>query len=321
MKISAFFLGMVAAGKGGRGGKHGNINMDNERYNWKIPKCITSPDMCQEDSVATSHSGKVELQDFDYMNHKNTMVRIQLGEGRRLKLKFDKKAGFGMEWHNKCGYDKVHIFKGRADDFDNAKRIARFCGPKNTGGKPFDAARNLRPVNGVLPMWDEWFDVGSGDVFVAVDLDQDRNDFTGFVLEWDSEPTKAPDFSDFETAAKELHRMIKEDTLNFKLKNVNPVLTAANSLHARMLSRAAEDKNNCQLDFSGPVPDKLIQTYEGLWEQPSSTNRWDHAVYGSGQLMHHYLNDCPASRSWISAGSTGKLKHIVQKRNNNLDRS
>ena len=172
MKISALVFGVVAAGKGGRGGKHGNVSIEGTRFNWKIPKCITSPDLCQEDTIITAEKGQIELSGEDYENHKNVMYRIQLGDSRKIKLKFNQEAGFGMEWHRHCGYDKVHIFTGRADDFENAQRIARFCGPKNAGGAPFDAARKIRPVNGKMAMWDEWMDVGSGDVVVAIDLDQ-----------------------------------------------------------------------------------------------------------------------------------------------------
>ena len=172
MKIPALLLGVVAAGKGGRGGKHGNVDLEGTRYNWKIPKCITSPEFCQEDKVVTARKGEIELKPEDYDNHRNVMYRIQLGDSRKIKLKFKQEAGFGMEWHRNCGYDKVHIFTGRADDFDNAQRIARFCGPKNEGGAPFDAAGNIRPVNGKMAMWDEWMDVGSGEIVVAIDLDQ-----------------------------------------------------------------------------------------------------------------------------------------------------
>ena len=86
-----------------------------------------------------------------------------------------------------------------------------------------------------------------------------------------------------------------------------------------MIQRSKQNKN-CQKDFSSPVPEKLQKELLDLFNQPSTARRWDHAVYNSGVLMHHYLKDCPAGRSWLSAGSTGKLKNIVQKRNNNLNR-
>ena len=83
-----------------------------------------------------------------------------------------------------------------------------------------------------------------------------------------------------------------------------------------MINRSTK-KKACQKDFSSPVPDK-IQTYiMDIFNQPSSRDRWGAAVYYHGMLMNHYLKNCPAGRSWLSAGS-GKLKNIVKKRNDNL---
>jgi len=86
-----------------------------------------------------------------------------------------------------------------------------------------------------------------------------------------------------------------------------------------MINRSKQNKN-CQKDFSSPVPQKIQDELLDLFNQPSTVDRWDYAVYTSGLLMHHYLEDCPAGRSWLSAGSSGKLKNIVQKRNNNIKR-
>ena len=58
---------------------------------------------------------------------------------KHIVLQFDKEYGFSMEWHEQCGYDKLHIFTGSVKNFEKANRIARFCGPKiKTWTKPFD---------------------------------------------------------------------------------------------------------------------------------------------------------------------------------------
>ena len=84
-----------------------------------------------------------------------------------------------MEYHNKCGYDKLHIFRGNLKTFDQTNRIARFCGPKQNGNnghsKPYDGANKVYETAGVLPMWDEAFDTGSNEVIVAVDFDQGKS--------------------------------------------------------------------------------------------------------------------------------------------------
>ena len=43
-----------------------------------------------------------------------------------------------MEWHEMCGYDRLHIFTGSIKNFEKTNRIARFCGPKAPWTKPFD---------------------------------------------------------------------------------------------------------------------------------------------------------------------------------------
>ena len=43
---------------------------------------------------------------------------INPGQGHKVHLKFDTDYGFEMEWHNKCGYDKLHIYAGDSDDFE-----------------------------------------------------------------------------------------------------------------------------------------------------------------------------------------------------------
>jgi hypothetical protein len=86
-----------------------------------------------------------------------------------------------------------------------------------------------------------------------------------------------------------------------------------------MIQRSKQNKN-CQKDFSSPVSEKIQANLLEVFNKPSSAERWDYAVYYSGMLMNYYLEDCPAGRSWLSAGSTGKLKNIVQKRNNNIKR-
>ena len=84
-----------------------------------------------------------------------------------------------MEYHNKCGFDKLHIFRGNLKSFDQTNRIARFCGPKQNGHnghtKPYDGANKIYETAGVLPMWDVPFETESNEIIVAVDFDQGEN--------------------------------------------------------------------------------------------------------------------------------------------------
>ena len=64
---------------------------------------------------------------------------MTLEANKQILLQFDKSYGFEMEWHEQCGYDRLHIFTGSIEDFQSTNRIARFCGPKvKAWTKPFD---------------------------------------------------------------------------------------------------------------------------------------------------------------------------------------
>ena len=109
----------------------------------------------------------------------NHIYEIKAPEDYTIVLQFDQSHGFGLEFHRKCGYDKLHLFKGNFLDFKPTNRIARFCGPRQNGknGKtqPWDGSRKVKKRGGVLPMWDSEFDTESNEVIVAVDFDQGKN--------------------------------------------------------------------------------------------------------------------------------------------------
>ena len=102
---------------------------------------------------------------------KSHLYEIDVGLNKTVTLKFDQSHSFGLEFHNKCGYDNVQIFHGNVDSFSENNRIARFCGPKGSD-KPFDGSRNLKPIKGQLYMWDKYYSTASSKVLITVDFDQ-----------------------------------------------------------------------------------------------------------------------------------------------------
>ena len=76
-----------------------------------------------------------------------------------------------MEYDQYCGLDKLHIFKGSVEGFEQTNRIARFCGPK-TGDKPWDGSRKIKEINGELAMWDSAYKTMTSAAIVAIDFDQ-----------------------------------------------------------------------------------------------------------------------------------------------------
>ena len=78
-------------------------------------------------------------------------------------------AGFNVEYHHKCGYDRIHIFSGSITG--EQKRHARFCGPKN-GEKPYDGSGKVKETDGKMPFWDVPYDLGSNQAIIGFDVDQ-----------------------------------------------------------------------------------------------------------------------------------------------------
>merc|ERR1719285_348923 len=182
MKLALATLTLVEAAKNGKGGKHGGVDMSAERFNWKIPKCLSNEALCTTREIFTQSSGSIVVDENNYKNFQNSLFEINVGPNRHISLQFDQNHSFGMEYHNQCGYDKLHIFKGSVEGFEQTNRIARFCGPKS-GGKPWDGSRKIKEINGELAMWDSAYKTMTSSAIVAIDFDQDFNDFNGFKLD------------------------------------------------------------------------------------------------------------------------------------------
>ena len=70
MKLSLIIFALVEAAKNGRGGKHGRVDIsDNERFNWKIPKCIQNKDAyCTSETVLSDDQGSIVFNETNYRN-------------------------------------------------------------------------------------------------------------------------------------------------------------------------------------------------------------------------------------------------------------
>ena len=98
-------------------------------------------------------------------------------------MEFDRDYGFEVEYHNFCGFDKVHLLKGHyGPNQEGIEKIARFCGPRENG-QPWDGARKVYAPVG-MPFWDTPYNSESNKVTVAWDSDQSKNGMKGFKLRW-----------------------------------------------------------------------------------------------------------------------------------------
>ena len=155
--------------------KRGNAMLDDLRYDWQVPRCISTPAVCTLNEQIESSAGRITLggDDLPYANFANYLFAIRRPANEMIVLNFVAADGFEMEWHNQCGYDKLHIFTGGEHNFAEQNRIARFCGPKPGHRTPFDGAQKIKPtLDNVMPLWDTEYNTMSNEVLIAIDMDQ-----------------------------------------------------------------------------------------------------------------------------------------------------
>ena len=72
-------------------------------------------------------------------------------------MQFDRDFGFDVEYHNFCGFDKIHLINGHYGPNLTFDKVARFCGPRSgeTGGdRPWDGKRKIFDDTGNMEFWD-----------------------------------------------------------------------------------------------------------------------------------------------------------------------
>jgi len=317
MKFSLATIALIEAAKNGKGGKHGGVDMSNDRFNWKVPKCIANPETCVKSQKFSAQSGSITIDQSNYKSFENSMFQINVGPDRRVFLKFDRDHKFGIEWHAQCGYDKLHIFKGNADEFDENNRIARFCGPKN-GKKPFDGAYKLKPAKGVMPMWDTRFNTRSSEVIVAVDFDQDFDGYSGFTLDWTSEVVTMPDYSSFDETTEWAKDTILSHLDFFDWateKGPAPLKNSVKTYFKNVKARAEKTNLSCNKNFGDNVSVSTRGLFEATFDMESTPATVKAILGAMTDLMAEYLSDCPAGQS---ASWSKKEQRILQKLKKNL---
>merc|ERR1712113_856331 len=295
MKLGFCVLGLVAAGKGGKGGKHGALNIGGEgegdRFLWQTPLCLQGRDCTTK--VQKGTSGSIVFDEELYNKNTNYIFKIQTAANRKIKMKFDKSVGFDLEWHNKCGFDKVHIYSGNEDD---NKRFARLCGPKAGTSYPHDATGNLKfwKKTGKMAMWDWAVPVAIGDAFVAVDIDQSFQ-HKGFKLDWTTEVINMPNFSNVWTAytTSMWNRMIRDIDSNKK-----KICT----------------KNIYKVGVPSALQSPLKNQFEsGVKSLDDAQSLIDYLT----DIVHFYLGDCKVknAKTWTNKANTMKDKLLLNQSN------
>jgi len=164
------------------------------RYGWKWPKCrdIDNCGCGGKIGSGSVKSGVISVGEVDAANEtidkvpygtkQTCMWHITVPKKHSIHMEFDRDYGFDVEYHNFCGFDKVHFFSGHYAPGQDVQRIARFCGPRE-GGQPWDGARKIYSDTS-MPFWDMAYNSQSHKVTVAWDSDQTKNGMKGFKLRW-----------------------------------------------------------------------------------------------------------------------------------------
>lgn len=178
-----------------RHGKHGRLNAHQggqDRLLLHYPICMTNRDspLCDKTCIKKFDNLSGQIKVKDYNSFRSCLWEINVPAGNTLTFQFVDE--FNLEYHTRCGFDRVHIFSGTIDG--ETRRQGRFCGPKPGTKKPYDGSRRNNNIKGVMPFWDEPYDIQSNNAIVGFDSDQTLSG-GGFTLIWNSYKTSNYDFT------------------------------------------------------------------------------------------------------------------------------
>jgi len=299
MKLSALFITGTIAGKADSRAKSGRQDISNDRYIWQTPRCLTVPDMCDAgcNEVITTSFGEINFTAEDYATKKHCLWTIDIPADREIKLQFTR---MDLEYHNRCGYDKVHVFDGT-----DQQRLGRFCGPKQDGSKsgmrPYDGSKKNKPINGVMEFWDTPYETNSHTILIGFDSDINNNDFDGFTLKWSSTKIHTSNFRSVEFALdyvqrnllKRVHKQDFADNGVIVLKRAvhSIVRNAKNSISNRPRKCARQMSD----DVSDDVYSDLIKLNDGNGELIRSFKNYSQMI---PKLVLDYIGTCRGSQRW-----------------------
>jgi len=212
MKLSVGLFASAVVAKGGRGGKHGRVQIgngsDSDRLLLHFPMCMKYPDhenCVHEDwceKTFTEKSGEISIDTNQYTDKVSCLWQFNLPASHTIEFQFV--GDFDLEYHYKCGYDRVHIFSGSIDgDF---QRQGRFCGPHGGDSFPHDGTGNHVSMNGEMDFFSQAFDIRNNQAFVGFDADQSFIG-GGFTLKWNAKRMYEYDFTD----VFEAHQFVIEE--------------------------------------------------------------------------------------------------------------
>jgi hypothetical protein len=278
-----------------------------------------------EGTITVGNEGDVDAR---YDRRQACMWHIQVPDTYTIHMQFDREYGFDVEYHNFCGFDKVHILKGHFGAGKNFEKIARFCGPrKNFEPLPWDGKRRIFHTAGDMDFWDIPFDVKDNKATVAWDADQTKV-HKGWKLKWwaveneSAESDRLEDNDTFDTLAGVLHLLTGK---------IRPLIQAQITLPPRVKQNQLQHLNNLlakleeAISIKGPGTPKSCSDMED-WQPPSLKLKQilaeDHSLEGwlatDGPIVQyaaHYIGQCK-NYKWDE-----RVKNVYNKTLKNLGRA
>merc|ERR1712050_522199 len=281
---------------------------NNDRWIWDYPLCMTVPNhsSCDNDCKGdfTTDSGSIVIKPNNYKNYLSCLWTIKVAPNKKLIFNFEKKAGFDVEYHKKCGYDRIHIFSGTIEG--DSTRHARFCGPKE-GDKPYDGTGKVVETDGVMPFWDAPYDLGSNQAIIGFDVDQ-RFTGEGFTLKWNSVAMYEIDFNNVFEAHQYLDEALNKQMATQLLfektkikskyqKKIRNLLTKSKRAIENNPAGTGEKKRRCAKQQDQSVTAGVVQQIKDVYDASQATFR--ETADAMKALLKEYLGKCKvANTSW-----------------------
>jgi len=230
-----------------------------KRFGWKWPLCRDAENFCDcggEIGSGSVKSGVISVGEVDEKNQNITSVpygtkqkcmwHITVPKKHSIHMEFDRDYGFEVEYHNFCGFDKIHLLKGHyGPNQEGIEKIARFCGPRENG-QPWDGARKVYAPVG-MPFWDVPYNSESNKVTVAWDSDQSKNGMKGFKLRWWAVPDAARTADPFETLT---------ETMQIMRDRILPLIQIQTTVPIKVRYRQTKQLNNVLTKLEKAVEEK-----------------------------------------------------------------
>jgi len=237
-----------------------DVRGPDERYIYEKPLC-SSVSQCSDlegcdGKIFTGKTGEITLN--GYQNHFSCRWEVRGPAGSKIKVKVLQGESFGIENHNACGNDRLHIHS------IDEKRFGRLCSSKNNSKLPYNGMQPGETHGGVKiqsSKFRDWLSLDTNHLVVAFDSDQNANG-QGFVLQYeiDGDVPEEPVLPTVQAELEEIGNQVEEGLDNlitslpkFPDQRKNRLAHRVKRLFEKFDTRMSRCKNGPQTDALSSV--------------------------------------------------------------------